>query len=298
MPGIALHFVLAERALAQWQISGYAPCDPADPDVVNAFYHGAVGPDLGYLPGGHRPLSELAHSVRSGQLTRCLIETARTPIERAFAWGWLTHVLGDREIHPWVGRGVGELRTGCRYTFVAGGTDPLTHLRVELGVDCWYAAHHSAARAIRLRPAFDAVSIVFLERAYQRTYGLSLPRRLLLDSHRAVGRRAGQALAAMCVLGRLTGQARSPLALSVVGWLLRAAYRVRSLQGPPLAFLNPVAPARWLLEGISAAAAAHADLFTEALRSGGRDLADYDLDTGVLASTPGHAPAIGAVVEA
>ena len=298
MPGIALHFVLAERALARWQISGYAPCDPADPDVLNAFYHGAVGPDLGYLPGGHRPLSELAHSVRSGQLTRCLIETARTPIERAFAWGWLTHVLADREIHPWVGRGVGELRTGCRHTFVAGGSDPLTHLRVELGVDCWYAAHHAAARVIRLRPAFGEVSIVFLERAYERTYELSVPRRILLASHRAVGRRAGQALAAMCVLRRLTGQARSPLALSTVRWLLRAAYRVRALQRTPLAFLNPVAPAPWLLEGISAAAAAHADLFTEALRSGGRDLADYDLDTGALASTPGHPPAIGTAVEA
>jgi hypothetical protein len=121
MPGITLHFVLASRVLQRWSAApGTAPFDLDDPVARNAFYHGAVGPDIGYLPGGHRILSELAHQVSTGKLTGRLIQSARTPSERAFAWGWLTHVLADREIHPLIGRGVGELVHGCRDTFVPG----------------------------------------------------------------------------------------------------------------------------------------------------------------------------------
>jgi hypothetical protein len=281
MPGVALHFVLAQRALERWERSGVEPpFDPGEPRSVNAFYHGAIGPDLGYLPGGHRPLSELAHSVRTGALTRSLISSARTPAERAFAWGWLTHVIADREIHPWIGRGVGQLLTGCQETFIVGASEPLSHLRVELGVDCWYAARHREIRAIRLTPVFDDQSIAFLEQAYRRTYGLAVPRDLLLQSHRRVGRRAGQALASMRILGALMDDAVWPARMPGVRWLLRTAYHSDALRGISLAFLNPVAPSPWLLDGIEMAAAAHTDLFMEAYRSGGREVTDCDLDTG------------------
>jgi hypothetical protein len=294
MPGVALHFVLARRALERWESSSDGPpFDAADPIAVNAFFHGAIGPDLGYLPGGHRPLSELAHTLRTGQLTRSLIAGARTPTERAFAWGWVTHVIADREIHPWVGRGVGELLTGCSDTFIAGAAEPLSHLRVELGVDCWYAARYQAARGVRLRPAFDELSIAFLEQAYARTYGVSVPRELVLTSHRSVGRRAGQALAAMRILGALMDDAVQSFRMPGVRWMLRAAYHTRVLQGISLAFLNPVSPPPWLLDGIEAAAAAHTDLFMDAYRTRGGDLADCDLDTGApLASTDDHAAVV------
>ena len=286
MPGVALHFVLAKRVLERWAPSGEGPFDPVDDVAVNAFYHGAVGPDLGYLPGGYRPLSELAHGVRTGQLTRRMIASARTPTERAFAWGWLTHVIADREVHPWVGRGVGELLTGCRQTFVAGGAEPLGHLRVEVGLDCWYAGRHADARAVRLRPAFDELSIAFLERAYARTYGIAVSRELLLTSHRAVGRRAGQALAFMRILGALTDDAVWSLRMPGVRWLLRTAYRARALQVISLAFLNPVTPSRWLLDGVEDAAARHTELCMDAYRTGGAHLADCDLDTGMPLPLP------------
>src|SRR5688500_15063891 len=138
MPGITLHFLLANRVLDRWRSAGpgsaggkspdeRAPFDPHCPRDCNAFLHGALGPDFGYMPGGHRLLSELAHRVRTGELAGRLIRSARTSLERAFAWGWLTHVLADRQIHPLIGRGVGELVHGCRRTFVAGSDDLDSH---------------------------------------------------------------------------------------------------------------------------------------------------------------------------
>ena len=74
MPGVAVHFVLADRVLSRWRgdgvegASSLPPFDVSDPASLNAFYHGAVGPDLGYFPGGHRLLSDLAHCVRPAQV--------------------------------------------------------------------------------------------------------------------------------------------------------------------------------------------------------------------------------------
>lgn len=75
MPGVAVHFVLADRVLGRWRSAGStlpAPFDVDDPASLNAFYHGAVGPDHGYFPGGHSVLSDLAHCVRPAGLARRL----------------------------------------------------------------------------------------------------------------------------------------------------------------------------------------------------------------------------------
>jgi hypothetical protein len=155
MPGIVLHFLVAEKTLDRWvRSSEPPPFDPDDPSAVNAFFHGAVGPDLGYFPGGDRFLSDLAHCHKTGHLTRSLISRARTDTERAFAWGWLTHVLADRAIHPWIGRMVGQLTRGSSDIFVDGATDPCAHLQVELGVDTWFGVRNPRVRSVRLQPVF------------------------------------------------------------------------------------------------------------------------------------------------
>ena len=97
MPGVTLHFLVAQRILDRWRIrDATAPFDLDRPDAVNAFFHGSIGPDLGFFPGGARILSDLAHCVRTGALTNDLVRHARTPVERAYAWGWMSHVLADR----------------------------------------------------------------------------------------------------------------------------------------------------------------------------------------------------------
>jgi hypothetical protein len=283
MPGLTLHFMLANRVLERWRGTREgAPFDLYSPTDVNAYLHGAVGPDFGYMPGGCRLLSELAHRVHTGQLTTRLIRSARTPLERAFAWGWLTHVLADRLVHPWIGRGVGELTRGDRDAFVAGAQDPQSHLRVELGVDCWYASREPAARSVRLRPAFDAVSINFLARAYAGVYGFVPRHEALLESHRGLGRRVRQALSTIHVVAALMDRVSGPRALPGLAWALGAAHRAGALSGISVAYLSPVRPRGWLLEAVDAVVPAHTELFMGLYREGGTDIGDYDLDTGAL----------------
>lgn len=156
MPNVTLHLVLADRVLEEWRRSPCgAPFPTGDGPAVNAFRQGALGPDLGYFPGGHRFLSDLAHCVRSADLARALLHGAGSPRETAFAWGWVTHVLADQAIHPWVGKGVGELRSGGRRDlFVSGDEDPSGHVRVETGLDAWYSARFPELRWWRPDPVF------------------------------------------------------------------------------------------------------------------------------------------------
>src|SRR5262245_18199805 len=108
MPGVTLHLHLADRSLRHWRAENSAPFPLDDPAALEAFRHGAFGPDLGYFPGGPTALSDLAHAHRTGDLCRALVQGARTALERAFAWGWVGHVLADLSVHPLIGCAVGE----------------------------------------------------------------------------------------------------------------------------------------------------------------------------------------------
>jgi hypothetical protein len=297
MPGITLHVLLAKRVLYRWRSAGAetastaAPFDVDSPRDCNAFLHGALGPDFGYMPGGHRLLSELAHRVRTGELTSQLIRSARTSLERAFAWGWLTHVLADRQIHPIIGLAVGELTHGCRRTFVGGSADLYNHVRVETGVDLTYALRNADARSARLRPVFDDVSVNFLSHAYAATYGFTPAKDALLRSHRYVCVRARQALSSIRLVAALMRRG----SLAPVTWGLRTAHRLRMLSRVSVAYMSPVPPNEWLLEAIDAAIPAHTDSFMKLYRDGGADIGDHDLDTGErLAPPPSGGRRLGA----
>jgi len=279
MPGVALHFLVARRALERIRCADRLRIfDPDDPVARNAFFHGAVGPDLGYFPGGHRALSDLAHCVRSGTLTRTLVESARTVRERAFALGWLSHVLADVRIHPLVGRGVGELLFGDGDRFVDGSSDFLAHLRVEMGVDAWFATRHPEVRGIRVAPVFDAASISFLAGAYRRVYRVALPSSAFLGSHTRTGRRVAQALASLGVVGALIEEGAIP----TVRWALRAAWHVAGERHVSLAYLNPVPPSDWLLDAVQDEVEEVLDRFEEEVSGGLERLEDRNLDTGRL----------------
>ncbi len=166
-----------------------------------------------------------------------------------------------------------------------GATDPLTHLRIEIGLDCWYAYSFPEASAIRLRPAFDEAGIGFLERAYARTYGVAIPRTSFLGSHRASGRRAGQSLATLRIIGGLMEGHECSLTLPGARSLLRAAYRSSALRGVSLAYLNPVRPAAWLIDGVTHAIPRYVESFMAEYESEAAGLDDWNLDTGRLLAT-------------
>ena len=275
MPGVAVHLHLARRVLDRWdRRPRTAPFDILDPTLVNAFRVGAMGPDAGYVPGGFRPLSDLAHSLRSGTLTRALLDGARTSLERAFAWGWVTHVLADTRIHPLVGLAVGELRTGSRAVFIDGGQDTLAHIRAETGLDAHYVGD---PRETSLQSVFDLHSISFLRGAYRRTYGVAPDRRRLLASHCRLPRRMSQGLwltrLSKTMLPTVPGAQDEPSPIRHV----RARVGRTSV---PAAFLLPAAPRPWFLEAVRAVEEKFEQDVAEVRATGGDCLPNVNLDTG------------------
>jgi hypothetical protein len=63
-------------------------------------------------------------------------------------------------------------------------------------------------------------------------------------------------------------------------WILGRAYRTDALRGISLAYLSPVSASPWLLEGVDQAIHSYLEHLRCALESGGRDIGDYNLDTG------------------
>lgn len=293
MPNVTLHLVLADRALDSWRDSGSsAPFPLDDAGCVNAFYHGAFGPDLGYFPGGHPFFSDLAHTVATGELTRTLIRRASSNVERAFAWGWVTHVLGDVAIHPLVGLGVGEQLHGDRERFVSAAADKVTHVRVEVGLDALFSARHPELRRRILGPAFDGRSVDYLAASYAETYGVSFDPRLLLASHLSTLRMSLQALASIGVMGQLLNMNPTPVGLLGGRWLLeriltvaRAGMGVESML---LAYVNPIPPSPWLVVEVERALAGFPAALRDAVEGGMAEYPNYNLDTGRVEEIPTH----------
>ncbi len=248
MPNVTLHLLLAEETLEHWFLGSSSPFAIQTPSHLEAFRQGCIAPDLGYFPGGERHLSDLAHGTRSGDLARTLLETARHPIERAFAWGWVTHVVADRLVHPIIGRAVGELVTGDRTRYVPGDEDTPGHVRVETGLDAWFAWHHPWLRRLRFRPLFDRQGIGFLSRAFGSIRAGDGDPDRILASYRTMLPLAGRAVASIGWLGGTGDQPRRTPCW--MGPLARWAGRRRLPGSVALGFLAPAAPAPWLLEEV------------------------------------------------
>lgn len=284
MPNVTLHRVLADRVLDGWdRHPSDAPFDPADPEARNAFLQGAFGPDVGYFPGADPFLSDLAHYVRSGDLTRTLVRDARTPGERAYAWGWVTHVLADAELHPVVGEGVAWFLEGRRGGFVGISQDRVTHVRVEVGLDAAYSARHPRLREWQGAPVFHGRTVAWLARAYRSAYALEVDPTHLLASHTTAVRMANRARATIGVMG--SAQAARHLG-SVQGarWLLERALAVvhqgLDEESMLLAFLNPIPPPGWLRTRVQETVESFPDRFRRVYPDRIGDLPNYNLDTG------------------
>ncbi len=279
MPSVNVHLRLAQRVLDHWdrRPSG-APFRTDDSGAVNAFRHGSIGPDLGYFPGGYEPLSDLAHTWRPAELTRALVRSARTPRQRAFAWGWTTHVLADMMVHPLVGCAVGELHYGSPRYFVDGDFDRVTHVRVEAGIDALYAERYPEMRRGRVDPVFGRRSISFLVRAYERTYGAAPDAHLVLQSHRLAGRRAmqGAGLAAISAAAMPSDAAQDHAEPGPV----RAIRSFVGRRSVSLAYLLPAPPPLWLINAVRDVEEMFVDLFLEEFRSDAATLPNVNLDTG------------------
>jgi hypothetical protein len=282
MPNVTLHLLLAERVLGHGPRSRLRERFPLEePACRHAFLQGAFGPDLGYFPGGHRLFSDLAHCVGSGTLTRILLARARTPLERAFAWGWVTHVVADRRLHPVVGRGLAEVHGHAPGgpAFVSADADPAGHVRVETGIDAWISHLHPGLRQRRFQPVFDAHSIRFLEDAYAEAYGIGADPGRLLASHRATAEMSSKALMAV---GLLAGGSERPATRLGEATVALAGFATRALgRGDmALAFFSPLPPPAWLRVGVAEEVADFLGHVEAVLDDPEAGLPDVNLDTG------------------
>jgi hypothetical protein len=286
MPQPALHVLLAHRTLERWRRTpSLAPFRADSPGVEEHFLHGALGPDMGFFPWSDTWISRLVHGTRSGTVARTLLQRARTDAERAFAWGWVTHILADVEVHPLV--------NGAAIALLAreGNDQPdrhqrdVAHVRVEIGLDAWFVGSSPGAQSLRIRHAFDGRRIRFLQHALAATYPFEFPPHRLLRAHRTVTYFFGPYLALARLIANELGSTAGR------GWFRLAHVRAigRHMLNPgsqAAGFLTPVAPAADLLIHVHGAL----DRFHAALEShvahGLQHLPDYDLETGSLTVVP------------
>jgi hypothetical protein len=276
MPGPALHFLFAGSVYREWQDAPVtAPFEPGAA-TRNAFLHGALGPDMGYFPGADPLLSELAHHARTGAFCRALVQEARTDAGRAFAWGWVTHVLADVAVHPLVNEACGELTLGSR-TPVWGPEVAVAHLRVETGLDAAYHARHPELASLRTLPTLEEAIFYGVRRACLRTFGAAPEVEALVRAHRQVARLLGPGARVRGLAARAEGGSAGAWAARMA---LRAAARLGARNAHARGLFSPVRPAAWLLDEVDGIVAGFADWFGAHYASDLRFLRDHCLDTG------------------
>lgn len=297
MPNFALHTLLASRVVERWS-HGAAPFDPSDPVSRNAYFHGAIGPDMGMYPGGDPLLSGLVHRMRSGQLTRTLIETARSDAERAFAWGWLTHVLADHQLHPAVNQVAAE-SLGWDAPRMQSPAQMAAHVRVEMGLDAEYVARHPFLWDVRLRSAARPPLVGFLQVALFDTYGTWFDGAALLRSHRAVLRFHRHVVLVARHTARRWGARVPPTpALRAVGAVMGVLQSVTSVVAPPttVAFLDPDRPTPALRERVDDVIDRFPEMVDHHRATKLATLPDYDLETGGIEEPSSPTPSTLAVL--
>lgn len=285
MPNVATHLLLAGRVLRRWARPGAdAPFAVGDVHATRAFLHGALSPDAGYFPRGDRLFSELAHLARTGDLVRALVEEARTPAQRAHAWGWVTHLLGDLAIHPLINAAHGERVRGSRERPVVSTEDEAGHMRLEFGLDAALFAAFPEVEAIAIGTGPGADDLGHVERAYRRVYGWSPSPGWMAGAHRTAGWMAR--LSRMVNLAFTARASRRPLhALLRVGtrgvapprpWLPGRWNRSASV----LAVLSPLRPPPWLVGEVAEVVVEFAARVDGLRADGLAGLANHDLVTG------------------
>lgn len=278
MPQPAIHLLLARETLERWAARRNAPVDIDSVRVRNAFLHGTLAPDMGNFPGGDPELARAVHTRRTGAVVRELFAAARTEQERAFAWGWLSHVLADAAIHPLV---------NVRAAASSNGTPLLIeHVRVEVGLDAWFCWQHPMLDGVRLVPAFDAGGYAFLAgvlgAAIERDIGgvqlARMERGLIRFSHAAVhfARRVARI---MC-----WGEEGPPVPLPSAA-LWHAASRLSPAGTTAHAYLNPRRPDAALIARTEKAIAHVHREFDGYVAAGVDRLPDYNLEDGSLVSS-------------
>ena len=141
-------------------------------------YGGAITPDMGYFPFGSHVFTNLVHYVRSGDFVNSLLDEVKDANEYAFALGFLCHYMSDKYGHN-IGTNqcVPIVYPKLKEKFGAAVTydeDNLSHKRIEFAFDVLQTAKGNyASQAYHDFIGFH-VSRELLERAFLKTYGITI----------------------------------------------------------------------------------------------------------------------------
>lgn len=271
MPCASTHLHLSDRILSEWRRHpDRSPLVGDRARAERAFLHGSLAPDMGFVPGTPRLVSELAHYVTPVTFARAVLAEARTAEEVAFGWGWASHVLGDVELHPLVGRAVGERIHGDRTLRMDAAEDVQTHVSLEVGMDI------VLLEEVRVSPPppeafFGSGSVGLLGRSLERVYRVGWDRPLLLRTHqRAVTltRWWPRTLKVLSRRGRLMGP------------LFGALRRIPGEGTPARGFLAPTRPQGWVMSELLERSAAFPDQFQRWVDGGLVGVPELNLETG------------------
>lgn len=295
MPCATIHMLTAGRVLRGWdRHPGRAPFAVEAPRLREAFLLGAMGPDIGFVPGVDRLVSELAHYVSSADLARRILGEAASVEERAFAWGWATHHVTDVEIHPLVGRACGEHLLGDRALRLNSSDDLETHVAMEVGLDLLFLREHPEIPTPPAGPAFESGGIRFLARALEATYRIPWDVGELHRSCRTAVARTARWPSAVLLLGRSRGigdaaDGRGPLH-SVLGWALAGAARLVPFGSAAAGFLKPLPPPPWLVRRVRETADDFPERFQARVEDRLAGLENRNLETGRPEDAPVEHP--------
>jgi hypothetical protein len=172
-------------------VARFPQATPAELRHAHAFaYGGSLVQDMGYYPFGKKYFSDLVHYVRSGDFVEALLEQSSDLNEYAFALGALAHYSSDNMGHPTINQVVAlefpklRARYGARVTYA---DDPKAHIRTEFGFDMVQVAKNRYTSDQYHDFIGFEVAKPLLERAFLKTYGLTLNEVLGGDEDLAIG---------------------------------------------------------------------------------------------------------------
>ncbi|HEX5103350.1 MAG TPA: zinc dependent phospholipase C family protein [Pirellulaceae bacterium] len=282
MPGMLVHHWLALRI---WKHPALASMrGNSERETWNAFLCGSLGPDMGMFPGGEPLISDLAHYVRPGDLANLLVDSAGSDVERAFAWGWVAHVLADIALHPLVNRGVGQLLWRDSSREIPYGEDPRAHARVELGLDAAVGSRRADAASFSLSAVFDEGGISYLSAAFGEIYDGQDFAAEFMASQAALVRWSAEWQALAAIAARRFGL---PVPQRPVRGLAAWAYWPAWILTAPLSeasavagLFRPVPPDKWMLDELDRLADEVERDFVARVVRGQSQAANINLDTG------------------
>lgn len=270
MPQPIFHLYLAEY------VQEYIPL-PDRPATRNAFLHGAIAPDVGFFPGAPKRWSTVVHHWRTADMCRAMLGSATTDAERAFVWGWVTHLLADALLHPIINRWcVQQLGIGSSMA-----EQLRLHVQLEIGIDVMHVTAVKRVGVPTFRSMFEESSVSFLTNAYEKTYALHVDSRAVLKAHRNLERLTRQLLELELVMAGAAETTLTAVPNRVALNVLRTAAAVSS--GPRslvTAFLQPVLPPLELGLHFRDQLDKFARWFAECVATELQVLPNLDLDTG------------------